>query len=156
MAQNQRVRAGRVRPQSRPGRCAFTLLEVLLTLALFALLAASAAPLLLDALQPSLSGDATEVIEEAVLDAHTAAVDHGQRRVLQLTGNGLQPGRRLPEGWTLEVRRFTESRFRRPRHGEIWEFNSVGICEPLALRIGDGNQIVELHFDPLTAQILDH
>lgn len=136
-------------------RAAFTLLEVLMALALFAIIAAAAAPLLQSAFAHSEADNATAALEEAALTIRGEAVRSGQRKVAELSSTGITPGAPLPPDWTLEVRRLTDSRFRKPRDGEVWEFNSAGICEPIRLRLSDGRQSVELHFDPLTAQASD-
>jgi hypothetical protein len=64
------------------------------------------------------------------------------------------PGTELPKGWKLQVRRFTETRFRRPERGETWEINGAGICEPISLKLSGEEESVVLQFDPLTAQVL--
>lgn len=134
---------------------AFTLLEVLMALALFAIIAAAAAPLLQSAFAHSEADQATSAMEEAALTIRGEAVRSGQRKVAELSPSGITPGAPLPPDWKLEVRRLTDSRFRKPREGEMWEFNSAGICEPITLRLSDGHQSVELRFDPLTAQTFD-
>ncbi len=126
-----------------------------MALALFAIIAAAAAPLLNSAFAHSEADNATSAIEEAALTVRGEAVQLGQRKVAELSSRGITPGAPLPPNWTLEVRRLTDSRFRKPREGEIWEFNSAGICEPITVRLTDGQQSVELRFDPLTAQTLD-
>lgn len=144
-----------VDPNRRSGPAAFTLLEVLMALALFAVVAAAAAPLLLDAFAGSRAEEAAQAVEEAALALHSEALAQGRRRAAGLSAGGLTPGRPLPDGWRLEVRRLSEPRFRKPREGETWEFNSAGICEPLALRLSGDGQSVELKFDPLTAQSIN-
>ncbi len=137
------------------GAAGFTLLEILMALALAAVLAAAAAPLLSDALSRSQTDDAVSAVEDAALALHAGAVEAGARRPAAISPAGLVPGRPLPSGWKLEVRRLAESRFRKPREGEQWEFNDAGICEPLELRLSGGGESVELRFDPLTAQTID-
>jgi hypothetical protein len=60
----------------------------------------------------------------------------------------------LPEGWKLQVRRFSETRFRRPERGEFWEFNGAGICEPITLKLVGEEESTTLQFDPLTGEVL--
>jgi prepilin-type N-terminal cleavage/methylation domain-containing protein len=133
---------------------AFTLLEVMLALALVAVLAAAAAPLLTDALAGAPGDEAAAALQESVAALHEEAVQTGRAQVGRLTGGGLEPGRPLPAGWTLRVRRMADSRFRNPREGETWEFNNAGICEPLAVLLSSGRQSVEMRFDPLTGEAI--
>lgn len=126
-----------------------------MALALVAVLAAAAAPLLSDTFSRSQSDEASSVIEQAALNVREEAVRSGTRQTLELSSSGVVPGGLLPSGWKLEVRRFEESRFRAPRDGERWEFNNAGICEPLGMRISGGGQSVEIRFDPLTAESVD-
>ena len=51
----------------------------------------------------------------------------------------------------LQVRRFGEKAFRKPRRGEAWEFSPSGICEPIEVRISGQAGQIEIGFDPLTA-----
>lgn len=132
--------------------CAFTLLEVMLALALVAILAAAAAPLLSDALAGSPGDEASSAMEDSVAALHEEAVQTGRAQIGRLTSGGIQPGRPLPSGWKLQVKRLADSRFRNPREGETWEFNNAGICEPLAILLTSGRQTVELQFDPLTCE----
>lgn len=126
-----------------------------MALALFAVIAAAAAPLLSSAFVQSHADQASAAIEEAALALHAGAVATGEHKLARVTPRGLEPGDPLPDGWKLEVRRLTDSRFRAPRDGETWEFNSAGICEPLQVRLSGDGETVELRFDALTAQTLD-
>ena len=54
----------------------------------------------------------------------------------------------------MQVRRFTENRFRKPQKDEFWGFNGAGICDPLELRIFSKEESIVLKFDPLTALIV--
>lgn len=50
----------------------------------------------------------------------------------------------------LQVRRYGETAFRKPRRGEAWEFSPSGICEPIEVRISGPAGQIEIGFDPLT------
>jgi hypothetical protein len=91
---------------------------------------------------------------------HTAALETGEAKFLGLDERGLVsrssgiPGAELPKDWKLQVRRFTETRFRRPERSETWEINGAGICEPISLKLSSEEESLVLQFDPLTAQVL--
>lgn len=51
----------------------------------------------------------------------------------------------------LQVRRYGEAAFRKPKRGEAWEFSPSGICEPIEVRISGPAGQIEIGFDPLTA-----
>lgn len=135
-------------------RRGFTLLEVLLALAVAGLMAAAALPFLLEALPRESSPE--EPLRAAARQARLEALRQGEARRLWLAPGGFytregEPVAELPPGWTLEVRRPGDAKFRKPRSGESWLINGEGICEPLVLRLsGEGREVVA-SFDPLTA-----
>jgi len=139
---------------------AYTLFEILLALAIVAVLLGIAVPMVSDSFRESEAESLSKLVEQTVSAAHSAAVESGETKRLELDDRGLvsrAPGisdARLPEDWKLQVRRFTETRFRRPIRGESWEFNGAGISEPIALMLASDEESVVLQFDPLTAQIL--
>jgi hypothetical protein len=102
----------------------------------------------------------SKLVEQTVKATHTAALETGEAKLLGLDERGLVsrslgiPSAELPKGWKLQVRRFTETRFRRPERGETWEINGAGICEPISLKLSSEEESVVLQFDPLTAQVL--
>lgn len=131
----------------------FTLLEVLTALAIIALLLGAVVPFLGPIADPN--DDLTEEIRALARRTRASALETGEARRLVVNGSGLESGEgalvSVPEGWSMEIRRFAESRFRKPLRGEAWEFNSEGICEPIALRLlGPGTDTI-MEFDPLTA-----
>lgn len=144
-------------PRSERG---FTLFEILLALGIVAVLLGVTVPLVVESFGESETETITRLVEETTSAAHASALETGEARRLGLDDRGLLslsqgvPHAELPEGWKLEVRRFSETRFRRPERNEFWEFNGAGICEPLALRLSGETGSVTLQFDPLTAQIL--
>ncbi|MFM8716159.1 MAG: Tfp pilus assembly protein FimT/FimU [Spartobacteria bacterium] len=138
---------------------AYTLFEVLLALGIIAVLLGVTVPLITSSWRPSPSEAIVQEIEKSVQAAHSQAVETGEARQIRLLESGLQsesgsPSCKLPKGWKLEVRRFTENRFRKPQKVEFWGFNGAGICDPLELRLVGKDESIVLKFDPLTALIL--
>jgi prepilin-type N-terminal cleavage/methylation domain-containing protein len=149
----ERIEAGRA---SR----GFTLFEILLALGILAVLLGVTVPMVAESFGENPVESMTRRIEDSVQAARASALDSGESRRLGLDERGLVslsssiPHAELPEGWKLQVRRFTETRFRRPERGEFWEFNGAGICEPLALRLVGEEDSATLQFDALTGQVL--
>lgn len=141
-------------------RSGFTLLEIIIALALIAILAAASLPYLLDSFAASAEERATQTIVNRAKEARLKAIETGQRQELELTAGGIA-GTPLPEGWKLETQGLNDTRFHPPSRGETWSFNAAGICEPIRFRLstgeGVGSRETILSFDPLTGQLLpDH
>lgn len=142
-----------------PGNGGYTLFEVLLALGIIAILLGVTVPLITNSWNPSPSEEIARTIEKSVQDAHKKALETGEARRLRLGESGLVgeggiASAQLPKGWKLQVRRFTENRFRKPQRDEFWGFNGAGICDPLELRIVGKEESIVLKFDPLTALIV--
>lgn len=142
-------------PKTNP---AYTLLEVLLALGVIAVLMGIAVPFLSQSFGKSQGDQLADEIAAAASAARSGAINESEARRIQLLEAGLASPSgsvRLPKGWRLEVRRLTESKFRKPEKNEFWTFNSAGICEPLTLRLSGGNEVIEMSFDPLTGLVLE-
>jgi competence protein ComGC len=138
---------------------AYTLFEVLLALGIIAILLGVTVPLITNSWSNSPSEETAKAIEKSAQAAHKKAIETGDARQLRLTDSGLIgegdiPTALLPKGWKMQVRRFTENRFRKPQRDEFWGFNGAGICDPLELRIFSKEESIVLKFDPLTALIV--
>jgi prepilin-type N-terminal cleavage/methylation domain-containing protein len=134
----------------------FTLLEILIALTLVAILMGASLPYLYDSFAVSDGDRAAEAMASRVLDTRNEAMEKSEQRVLQITSNGIT-GVTLPPGWTLRIKGVNDARFRAPSRVESWEFSSVGICQPLDIRIGNGEHDITLSFDALTGQLIhDH
>jgi prepilin-type N-terminal cleavage/methylation domain-containing protein len=137
----------------------YTLFEVLLALGIIAILLGVTVPLITNSWNPSASEEISRAIEMSVQGAHKKAVETGEARRLRLAESGLVgegdiASAPLPKGWTLQVRHFTENRFRKPHRDEFWGFNGAGICDALELRLVGKEESIVLKFDPLTALIV--
>lgn len=138
------------------GDQAYTLFEVLLALGIIAILLGVTVPLITSSWNPSVTEQISQSIEACVQSAHKSSLETGEARQLLLQESGLAgkggiASAPLPKGWKLQVRRFTETRFRKPQRDEFWNFNGAGICDPLELRLVSKDESVVLKFDPLTA-----
>lgn len=148
------------RTENRRRATGYTLFEILLALGIVAVLLGIAVPMVSNSFQESEAEIVSKLVEQTVKATHNAALETGEAKLLGLDERGLVsrspgiPGAELPKGWKLQVRRFTETRFRRPERGETWEINGAGICEPISLKLSGEEESVVLQFDPLTAQVL--
>ena len=129
-------------------RSGFTLLEILIALALVAILMVAAVPYMADAWKYNQSEKLSSSIEELVMQTRSQAITSGRTTFIPLNDINF-----LPKGWKLEVERFSDSEFRSPMPEELWQFSSEGICDPLSLRLLGGKEPLIMKFDPLTGQI---
>ncbi|MEI6035350.1 MAG: prepilin-type N-terminal cleavage/methylation domain-containing protein [Verrucomicrobiae bacterium] len=139
----------------------YTLLEVLLALGIIAVLVGVSVPYLANSFGKTDGEEIADAIAGAAQSVRTSAAEQNEARRIAIQENGVfpeiesVPPVRLPKGWKLEVRRMTDSRFRKPEKTEFWGFNSAGICEPLTLRISGGKESLEMAIDPLTGLVLE-
>lgn len=136
----------------------YTLFEILLTLGIIAIALGVTSPLVMDSLSNSPVEEVVAEIQDLATATHRDAVCSGEARRIHVTAKGIQNMdggiALLPEGWELQVRRFGETGFRKPGESEFWEFNAAGICESLDLLLADGQESIQLSFDPLTGEVL--
>lgn len=136
----------------------FTLLEVIVALSI-ALLLIGISTLSINGIQDEhklrkisalIENTARGSLMRAVADSRRVFVELGPNSIVAPTTQATD----IPEDYAfegnLEVRRYGEKAFRRPGHGEIWEFSPTGVCEPLELRVSNATGTIELAFDPLT------
>jgi prepilin-type N-terminal cleavage/methylation domain-containing protein len=138
----------------------YTLFEILLALGIVAILLGVTVPMIISSYGDNAVEEIAGQLQSAVTAAQSAAINSGEARRLRVTEKGLlsigssTPSAELPKGWKLQIQRLTESKFRKPEKTEYWEFNSVGICEPVSFRIGNAGESLVVKFDPLTALIV--
>ena len=142
-------------------RGAHTLLEILLALGVVAVLLGITIPYVADSFGKSPGEEAADAMAKAVQGVRNSALEKGEARQIAVFENGIQPEIdsvkpvRLPAGWKLEIRRMTESKFRKPVKKEMWAFNGAGICEPVTFKLRGPKETIELLFDPLTGLAID-
>lgn len=144
-----------------PSRGAYTLLEVLLALGVVAILLGITIPYFADSLGKTPGEEKADEFAQAVQKVRNSALEKGEARQIAVFEAGIKPDAGslkevwLPKGWKLEIRRMTESKFRKPVKKEVWSFNAAGICEPVAFKIKGPKESIELLFDPLTGLVVD-
>ena len=124
---------------------AFTLIEVCIAMTI--------AVLLLGVAVMEISGvRGQQQLKQIASQLEVTAREHLQRAVAAHRIIALELNDALVPvgGGHLEVRRYGEKKFRRPRTGELWEFAADGVCEPLELRVQADAGTVELGFDALS------
>ena len=145
----------------RGTRGAYTLLEVLLALGVVAVLLGISIPYFAESFGKSPGEELADEMAKAVQGVRNSALEKGEARQFALFENGIRPeidsGNAvwLPKGWKLEIRRMTESKFRKPAKREMWTFNGSGICEPVTFKLRGPKEVVELQFDPLTGLVIE-
>jgi prepilin-type N-terminal cleavage/methylation domain-containing protein len=132
-------------------RGAFTLLEIIIALALVAILVSASLPYLFDSFASAEGDKAADAITQAAQETRKRALESAHRESLPLAA-GKVGGVGLPPGWKLEVMTLNDAKFHPPSKGQSWNFSAAGICEPLSLRLSGGDRTITLRFDALTAQ----
>ena len=92
---------------------------------------------------------------EALLRRQAQCVQFAPNGFSGLVRSGKAPWKRLPKGGSLEIRRWGETRWRKPQTGEAWWFRPGLPCEPLSVRLTLPEGRCEMSFDPLTAVAID-
>ena len=153
--------SGKRRMGPRRTRAAYTLLEVLLALGVVAVLLGIAVPYIAESFGKSPGEETADEMAKAVQGVRNSALEKGEAKQFAIFENGIQPeidsvnAVWLPKGWKLEIRRMTESKFRKPEKRERWTFNGAGICEPVTFKLRGPKETIELLFDPLTGLVID-
>lgn len=143
---------------------AFTLLEILMVLAIIALLLGVAVPLTSGF---SREQEFRDVMRGLLVLAKTARMDamttgHPAEVVFEKQEIGLRrPGEeevsetvKIPRNMRYTLLPFGADKAERP-DGQKWIFQPTGICEPVSVHLTDDEAWMEWRFDPLTAGIAD-
>ena len=131
----------------------FTLLEIIIALALVAILVSAALPYLFDSFANAAGDRASDALAAKAQETRALAMESGTNQQLLLTASGIE-GIPLPKGWILMIKGLNDERFHPPERGRVWEFTKAGVCEPLSIRVvagGSGGRFIETSFDALTA-----
>jgi len=130
---------------------AFTLLEIMIALALVAVLLTIAIPYMKDSFGQSQSDHISEAITTLVQETRAAAMKAHESRYLDFNDASFR--QLFPAGWKFQLERISDQKFHDPNSGERWEFNGEGICDSLSLKIQGPDQTLTLKFDPITGEI---
>ena len=135
------------------GTCSkgFTLLEVMIALALVAILLTIAIPYMKDSFGQSQSDHISEAITTLVQETRTTALKAHESRYIDFNDASFR--QLFPAGWKFQLERISDQKFHDPNSGERWEFNGEGICDSLSLKIQGPGQTLTLKFDPITGEI---
>lgn len=144
------------------GARGFTLLELMLVIALIAIVFVGMMPLMTASMrEKKLRADA-EKIEEMVRAQRADARVDGRRRTLEIRSKGFfgrtaksGPGLVLgaPGGTGFYVR-YPGAQWEKPL-GQIWEFSPIGMVTPFSVRLENGGAWMEVDFDMLTGRVTE-
>ena len=159
----------------------FTLIEIVVVLAIAAVIMAGAVGLMVFSSDERTLRNASSQIELMAKQARTTAILHqtpyalefreGVVRIMPFAQTGLDEKRLrdleegeqgnnsqrffLEDGMTLFVRRWNSQEWFATGKGQIhvWRFDPDGLCEPLSIRLNVGNSFSLDTFHPLTATV---
>ncbi len=151
----------RQKPPSSRQAAAFTLLEVIMVLAVIAMVVAlSAAMFVASEHEDPLKGPPEDLRDmtkqasrSAVISGHSVVIAFSEKSI-NLTG-GSGDSTSIPEGMKVKYQRWNGGRKWNDAKGLNWMFFPSGICDALRFRFEDDKQIVELAFHPLTGSITE-
>jgi type II secretory pathway pseudopilin PulG len=140
----------------------YTLLEIALVVTIIVLLVGAVVPLSSGFVREQRLREAVRELLVLAKTARTEAMTTGRAAEVVFAKNGFalvrsgddEPSEtvRLARGTTYQLLPLGEDKARRP-DGQRWIFQPTGLCEPLTVRIAEGEAWIEVRFDPLTAGI---
>lgn len=130
-------------------RAAFTLIELIMAMTITILVIGVAVLSISGVRDEDKLRRAAAVIETTARQNLLQALNTQQTVRMDLSVGAFGAGDEF--GGMLQVRRYGEAAFRKPKRGEAWEFSPSGICEPIEVRISGPAGQIEIGFDPLTA-----
>jgi prepilin-type N-terminal cleavage/methylation domain-containing protein len=140
---------------------AFTLIELMLVIALIAIVFIGSTPLVSASLRERKLRSAAESIADAVRDERAGAMAAGERRVAEIRPGGIFERDRKKDRKIFAAPRGVEVAVRMPGRqwgkpdGQDWEFSPIGLVTPLSLRLSEGKSWIEVDFDLLTGRVAD-
>lgn len=153
-------------PENRPveigrGRLhGFTFLELMLVLALIAIIFVSSAPLVSSSLRERRLRADAEKISTMVRSLRAKAQGDGRRRVLEVRPQGFFENGDPPKevaalpGDAIFTLRYPGAKWEKP-DDQSWEFSPIGMVTPLSVRLESGSAWIELDFDMLTGRVAE-
>jgi prepilin-type N-terminal cleavage/methylation domain-containing protein len=146
-----------VRPVAR--RRAFTLLELMLVIALIAIIFVAMTPLLSASMRERKLRNASENVAELVRQFRSDAQGDGRRRVLEVRSKGLLNLSSKTPDLVFAPPRDSEfyvqlpgGKWEKPS-GQQWEFSPAGMVTPFSVRMEEDGAWIELDFDLLTGRV---
>lgn len=139
---------------------AYTLIEIMLVLALIAIMFLGAAPLVSASMRERRLRSAAEDIEGMVRAQRSQALTSGERRVLRIESSGFYDKSKkhklvlASQKSELMSVRLPGSDWSDP-DGQDWEFSPIGMVTPLSVRLKEGASWIEVDFDLLTGRVAD-
>lgn len=143
-------------------RGGYTLLEIALVVTIIVLLVGAVVPLSSGFVREQRLREAVRELLVLAKTARTEAMTTGRAAEVVFAKSGFalfragddEPSEtvRLARGTTYQLVPLGEAKARRP-DGQRWIFQPTGLCEPLTVRIAEGEAWIEVRFDPLTAGI---
>lgn len=148
--------------RSQRDQFGFTLLEIMLVVALIAIIFVGAAPLVNASMRERRLRAAAEEIADVVRAQRMSVQERGVRREVGIQPEGLvlptADGNdeilfATPEEVDFSVRypggKWVEA------DGQWWEFSPTGMVTPISVRFEEGNDWIELDFDVLTGRVAE-
>ena len=139
---------------------AYTLIEIMLVLALIAIMFIGAAPLVSASMRERRLRSAAEDIEGMVRTQRSQALTSGERRVLRIEASGFYDKSKkhklvlASQKSELMSVRLPGSDWSDP-DGQDWEFSPIGMVTPLSVRLKEGSSWIEVDFDLLTGRVAE-
>jgi len=140
-------------------RAAYTFLEVAISLGLIAIVFAAAFPAVSATFEEKRLRGAMDAIGEQVRAWRHDVEVSGREKTLALTRRGLAAGTdkdaalavEIPAGVALELK-FPQGEWEGAK-GQPWRIFSLGLVQPLSLRLRQGSSWIETDFDVLTGGV---
>jgi len=144
-------------PAGRSASGGFTLVEIILVIAIAVVFFGGAALLLMDTPGDKDVVDSRKLLENAARAARLAALSQGKKQIVVLNGNGVGGGS-FPGG--VEMLLITpldlslgRKGWGRPEDYE-WSFTAGGLVEPIRVRLQKGQTAEQFSFSALTGESL--
>jgi len=140
---------------------AFTLIELMLVIALIAIVFIGSTPMVSASLRERKLRSAAESLESAVREERSRAMGDGQRHVVEIRSGGFVEQDRKKTRKIFEAPRGVEVYVRMPERewgkpeGQDWEFSPIGLVTPLSVRLSEGKSWIEVDFDLLTGRVAE-